>query len=71
MEINKNIVYVISGLLLLGLLLMTFFPGLFFNGQSSTVTSGKDICQPEPGYTDQEWKEHMGHHPDVYKDCLT
>jgi len=30
-----------------------------------------DPCQPEPGYTQEEWEEHMSHHPDQYKDCLT
>ncbi|MBI2128897.1 hypothetical protein HYU07_01525 [Candidatus Woesearchaeota archaeon] len=30
----------------------------------------EDICATPEGYTDQEWREHMGHHPDQYKKCL-
>lgn len=29
-----------------------------------------DICKTPPGYTDQQWREHMGHHPDRYAQCL-
>ncbi len=29
-----------------------------------------DKCATPSGYTDEEWKEHMGHHPDQYKECL-
>lgn len=30
----------------------------------------KDICATPSGYTDQQWQEHMGHHPDRYAQCL-
>ncbi len=30
----------------------------------------QDKCATPSGYTDEEWKEHMGHHPDRYKECL-
>lgn len=30
-----------------------------------------DKCQTPGGYTDQAWQEHMSHHPDRYKECLT
>lgn len=29
-----------------------------------------DICATPDGYTDAEWREHMGHHPDMYAECL-
>ena len=29
-----------------------------------------DKCKTPSSYTDQEWIEHMSHHPDRYKDCL-
>ncbi|MDP3964870.1 MAG: rhodanese-like domain-containing protein [bacterium] len=29
-----------------------------------------DKCQTPEGYTDEEWLEHMGHHPDRYQECL-
>jgi hypothetical protein len=30
----------------------------------------EDPCATPEGYTDESWKQHMGHHPDQYKDCL-
>lgn len=30
-----------------------------------------DICATPSGYTDEQWKEHMSHHPDRYKECLS
>ncbi len=29
-----------------------------------------DKCKTPEGYTDEQWKEHMGHHPDRYAECL-
>ncbi len=29
-----------------------------------------DPCVAPEGYTDEAWREHMGHHPDQYKECL-
>ena len=29
-----------------------------------------DKCATPPGYTDAQWREHMGHHPDMYEECL-
>lgn len=69
-EKTKIIVYIIIGLLIVGLLITTFFPG--------SLTAWKDIgksadekCKVPRGYTEQEWREHMNHHPSIYKDCLT
>ena len=68
---NKKIVlYVITGLLVLGLLIMTFFPGTI----QALKDSGKSIedkCKPASGYTKESWQEHMSHHPGIYKECLT
>ncbi len=66
---KKIILYVIIGILILGLLLLTIFPGIIYAIKDSE-SSGKDKCKPEPGYTEQEWIEHMGHHPEIYKECL-
>lgn len=30
-----------------------------------------NICQTPAGYTDEQWKTHMSHHPDRYAQCLT
>ena len=66
---KKIILYIIVGILILGLLIMTFFPGIIQALKDSGKT-GEDKCIPEPGYTEQEWIEHMGHHPELYKECL-
>ncbi|MBI2530054.1 MAG: hypothetical protein HYW05_02845 [Candidatus Diapherotrites archaeon] len=30
----------------------------------------EDICKAPAGYTQEQWEEHMGHHPDRYAQCL-
>ena len=67
---KRIILYMIVGLLIAGLLLLTFFPGII----QAWKDSGKPIedrCLPEPGYTKESWIEHMSHHPNIYKECLT
>ena len=29
-----------------------------------------DKCAVRAGYTAESWRQHMGHHPDRYKECL-
>jgi len=29
-----------------------------------------DKCATPAGYTDEAWRQHMGHHPDRYAECL-
>lgn len=29
-----------------------------------------DPCAVPPGYSEEDWKEHMSHHPDMYAECL-
>ena len=53
-----------------------------FNMQTSTSTpagaqsgasvnaSVSDKCAIQPGYTQESWREHLSHHPDLYKECL-
>lgn len=41
------------------------------NYQRAVQVQGPDKCQAPEGYTDQEWREHMSHHPDQYAECLT
>ncbi|MEK6829978.1 MAG: hypothetical protein AABY15_07720 [Nanoarchaeota archaeon] len=68
---NKQIIlYFIVGLLVLGLLVMTFFPGII-QAWKDSGKSGLDKCKPSSGYTEESWREHMSHHPDIYKECLT
>ena len=66
---KRIILYVIACLLIVGLLLLTFFPGI----NQAWKDSGKgleDKCSPESGYTEESWREHMSHHPNIYKECL-
>lgn len=67
---KKIILYALLGILILILLVFTFFPGMIDAIKDSGKT-GDDLCKPEPGYTEQEWQEHMSHHPNIYSECLS
>jgi hypothetical protein len=66
---KRIILYVILGILVLTLLVFTFFPGITYAIRDSG-NSGGDICKPAPGYTEESWYEHMSHHPNIYRECL-
>ncbi|MBS3056126.1 MAG: hypothetical protein J4473_01690 [Candidatus Aenigmarchaeota archaeon] len=40
------------------------------NYQRAIASEGSDVCATPPGYTDEEWRQHLGHHPDRYAQCL-
>ena len=63
------IVYIITGILIIGLVMITFFQGTLQAWKDATKSSD-DICKPGPGYTESSWREHMSHHPNIYKKCL-
>ena len=67
---KKIILYILIGLLLIGLLILTFFPGII-QAWKDSGKSVEDKCSPGPGYTEESWKEHMSHHPNIYRECLT
>lgn len=70
MQMDKKIIlYAIVGLLILGLLILTFFPGIIQAWKDSGSLE-EDKCSPAPGYTEESWREHMGHHPNIYAECL-
>lgn len=66
---KKILLYVVLGIVILGLVTLTFFPGMIHAWKDSGK-SGSDLCNPAPGYTEESWREHMGHHPETYRDCL-
>lgn len=66
---KKIILYIVFGILILGLIILTIFPGII-QAIRDSGSSGLEKCKPQPGYTEQEWREHMGHHPDIYRECL-
>ena len=39
--------------------------------KAMSAQNPNDICATPSGYTDQQWREHMSHHPDMYVGCLT
>ncbi|MEK6840649.1 MAG: hypothetical protein AABX79_01720 [Nanoarchaeota archaeon] len=72
---KKIILYIIIGILILGLLILTIFPGMIYTFRDSGVLGNSigvaDKCKPAPGYTEESWREHMSHHLNIYKDCLS
>jgi hypothetical protein len=66
---NKFILYIIVGLLIFGLLVLTFYPGII-TALKDSGKSVEDKCKTPQGKTDVEWREHMSHHPNIYKECL-
>ena len=38
--------------------------------QALAAQNPSNICATPAGYTDAEWRTHMGHHPDMYAQCL-
>ena len=62
-------VYILAGLLIIGLIVATFFPGTI-RAWIDSGKSGNSKCDVPAGYTQEEWVEHMGHHPNIYAECL-
>ena len=38
--------------------------------QAKQAENPANPCTPPAGYTEESWREHMGHHPDQYQQCL-
>ncbi|HLD58449.1 MAG TPA: hypothetical protein VI977_02295 [archaeon] len=63
-----------------GLLAVFSFTGFFSFGlqnnpenfqKLSSQQDPDDICAVPAGADPVQWKEHLGHHPDIYAKCLT
>ncbi|MBI2498796.1 hypothetical protein HYV88_00980 [Candidatus Woesearchaeota archaeon] len=71
---NENLFYIFLLIIAVVLLIYGVWYTTTYRGTSYqnalNVENKEDICATPEGYTDQEWREHMGHHPDRYKDCL-
>jgi len=73
---NKDILlYILLGIAVLGLVwtMYGFVKQPYTNEQYQNALASEntqDICATPAGYTDKDWKEHMSHHPDRYKQCL-
>lgn len=75
MKKSENILlYILLALVIIALIfsISTFFSESYSQEQYNKFVSAEleDKCDTPEGYTDQEWKEHMSHHPDRYKECL-
>lgn len=57
-------------MVLTGLVILTFFPNMIYAFTDSGKSGNPDICSPPEGISIENWKIHMSHHPDIYKDCL-
>ncbi|PIN89946.1 hypothetical protein COU60_02535 [Candidatus Pacearchaeota archaeon CG10_big_fil_rev_8_21_14_0_10_34_76] len=66
---KKIILYIVLGIVSIGLLLLTLFPGIIY-AISDAGSSGNEKCNVQPGYTEESWREHMSHHPNIYAECL-
>jgi len=73
-KFENVILYLLLTLILIALI---YSLSIFFNkGYSQekydkfASAEGSNKCETPSGYTDQEWKEHMSHHPQQYKECL-
>ncbi len=40
------------------------------SGAAVSPKAANDKCAAPVGYTNEQWREHMGHHPDIYAECL-
>lgn len=68
---KKPLIYVLLGIVVLGLIILTIFPQATYAVKNLFIQNNpEDKCFPPAGYTEQEWREHMSHHPDLYKECL-
>lgn len=66
---TEHLILIILIILALSILIISIFPGT--NPITKIFKSGdNDKCKASEGYSEQEWKEHMSHHPDIYADCL-
>lgn len=62
-----------SALILLSWGVFNYFKTSEFSGNYKKALDAEnpiDICATPSGYTDEQWRTHMGHHPDRYKECL-
>ena len=83
-SISRNaLLYVAIGMIVVALLVLNAYAFLQPTGNGGGVAktaenfnafkaaeNPTDKCATPSGYTDAEWKEHMGHHPDMYAGCL-
>jgi len=74
MDSEKIVLYIVLVILVAALVwgIGSFYSSRYGSSYQKAISSENpsDICTTPPGYTDEQWREHMGHHPDRYKQCL-
>lgn len=73
---EKIILYVLFALAVAILLWIGYnlYETMFFGENYQKALQSQDAldkCKTPSGYTDESWRQHMSHHPDMYKECLT
>jgi hypothetical protein len=69
---KKTLLYIGLGIVILVLLVFTFFPNMTYAVKNLFIEDNPDDkCSPPAGTNEKEWREHMGHHPDIYAECLS
>ncbi len=72
-KMNLIFYFVIIGMVAVSLFLGYQWYQKFYGTDYKKAVSSElnDKCATPPGYTDDAWREHMSHHPDRYKECLS
>lgn len=70
-KINLQIYIVIALLLFIAVLSYFYYQKYYGESfQQALKSETDDICATPPDYTDEQWKEHMSHHPERYQKCF-
>jgi len=68
---KKIILYIIVFVIITSLIILTFFPNIGYVVKDfGSSENREDLCSPPEGTSEEEWIEHMSHHPNMYKECL-
>lgn len=67
---KKILLYLALGIVVLLLILFTAFPSMTYAIKDFSSDS-EDKCSPPEGVSQEDWNEHMSHHPNMYKECLS
>lgn len=72
-EISATTVVLILSIILFSAVAYFFISSRYgINYQQALATENPDdICKPPAGYTEEEWREHMSHHPERYEQCFS
>lgn len=68
---NAGEIIIVAVILIgVGVLATIFINGTIKTSQMVPAVQENDACKPQPGYTIEEWLQHMSHHPDIYAKCI-